>query len=112
MLFRVAADESEHSHVHYPQLHEPNYGVAQSLLLAMFAAGYLLDASRRSFGSRAAAGVGLAVCAAGLLLMFSALASLRAVVQVAPEPRAAGTWSRTACIAVSGTRSTPPFSCW
>jgi len=67
-----------------------NYGIAQSLLLAVFAAAYLLDASRPIFDSRAAAAVGLAICAAGLLLMFSALASLRAVVQVAPEPRAGG----------------------
>jgi protein-S-isoprenylcysteine O-methyltransferase Ste14 len=67
-----------------------NYGVAQSVLLALFAAGYLLDASPPIFESRAAAGVGLAICAAGLLLMFSALGSLRAVVQVAPEPRPDG----------------------
>jgi protein-S-isoprenylcysteine O-methyltransferase Ste14 len=67
-----------------------NYGIAQSLLLAVFAAAYLLDPAHPIFESRVAAGVGLGVCAAGLLLMFFALASLRAVVQVAPEPRAGG----------------------
>ena len=67
-----------------------NYGVAQSVLLAVFAAGYLLDGSVPIFHSRGAAAAGLGICAAGLLLMFSALASLRDVVQVAPEPRAGG----------------------
>ena len=67
-----------------------NYGVAQSVLLSLFAAGYLLDGSVPVFHSRGAAALGLGVCAAGLLLMFSALASLRDVVQVAPEPRAGG----------------------
>src|SRR4051794_22018667 len=67
-----------------------NYGIAQSLLLAAFAAGYLLDPSHPIFESPAAASVGLGACPAGLMLMFFAPASLRAVVQVAPEPRAGG----------------------
>ncbi|MEN3338444.1 MAG: hypothetical protein V7647_2120 [Acidobacteriota bacterium] len=66
------------------------YGAAQSTLFALFAAGYFLDRSPALFVSRSAAAAGLVLCAAGLLLMFSALRSLRDVVQVAPEPRAGG----------------------
>jgi protein-S-isoprenylcysteine O-methyltransferase Ste14 len=73
-----------------PNFASRNYGRAQSALLAAFAAGYLLDASHPIFEARVAAGVGLGVCAAGLVLMFFALSSLRAVVQVAPEPRIGG----------------------
>jgi protein-S-isoprenylcysteine O-methyltransferase Ste14 len=66
------------------------YGGAQSALLVLFAAGYFFDSADPLFRSRVAAGIGLALSAAGLLLMFAALSSLREVVQVAPEPRAGG----------------------
>jgi protein-S-isoprenylcysteine O-methyltransferase Ste14 len=77
----MSMDTSRTSHI---------YGGAQSALLVLFTAGYFFDPADPLFRSRGVAGLGLAICAAGLLLMFAALASLRDVVQVEPEPRAGG----------------------
>ena len=63
------------------------YGLAQIVILAAFAATYLLDSARPMFDSRIPAAAGLALSLAGLLVMASALLALRKVIQIEPAPR-------------------------
>jgi protein-S-isoprenylcysteine O-methyltransferase Ste14 len=66
------------------------YGWVQSGLLCVYALAYLGDSGRPLFNGRLFGFVGAVLCGLGLLLMLAAITSLRAVVQVAPEPRAGG----------------------
>lgn len=63
------------------------YGTAQTVLLALFAAVFLLDPGPPLFESATARAVGLALCSVGILLMFSALLTIRRAVQVEPSPK-------------------------
>ncbi len=63
------------------------YGTAQTVLLALFAAVFLLDPRPPLFESATARAVGLALCSIGILLLFSALLTIRRAVQVEPSPR-------------------------
>ncbi len=68
-----------------------NFGLAQSTLLALYAASYFLDRTRPLLGDAPAWGAaGSALCLAGLVLLVAAIVALRQVVQVAPEPRPGG----------------------
>ena len=67
-----------------------NYLMVQSVLLCAFAAVFFLDHSARLISSSVSAAAGAALCVLGLLLMFAAFMSIRAVVQIAPEPKAGG----------------------
>jgi protein-S-isoprenylcysteine O-methyltransferase Ste14 len=66
------------------------YGIAQTMLLVVYAGVFMLDPSRRLFAPGIPGSVGLVLCAAGLVLMAGAFAVIRGVIQVAPEPRADG----------------------
>jgi protein-S-isoprenylcysteine O-methyltransferase Ste14 len=68
-----------------------NFGIAQTVLLFAFAAVFFLDDGARLFSpGGAASAIGTALCVVGLLLMLAAFISLRAVIQVEPEPRRDG----------------------
>ena len=62
----------------------------QTLLLCGFSAIFFFAAGPRVFTSATASLAGAVLCAGGLALMLSAVVSLRAVIQVAPEPRPGG----------------------
>jgi protein-S-isoprenylcysteine O-methyltransferase Ste14 len=66
------------------------YAVAQSLIVIMFGATALLVREPPLFTSRFGAGLGEALCVAGLVVMAFAFSALRGVIQVAPEPKAGG----------------------
>jgi len=67
------------------------YGAAQTLLLSAFAGVYFLDRSTWLWPRGGLSGIlGAAFCAAGLLLVVSAIVTLRRVIQIAPEPRQGG----------------------
>ena len=67
------------------------YGAAQTLLLCAFAGVYFLDRSAWLWPRGGLSGIlGTAFCAAGLLLVVSAIVTLRRVIQIAPEPRQGG----------------------
>jgi protein-S-isoprenylcysteine O-methyltransferase Ste14 len=63
---------------------------AQIAMLCTFAVVFFLDHTARLFSSSGAAIAGAALCLLGLLLMLAAFVSLRAVIQIAPEPKAGG----------------------
>jgi protein-S-isoprenylcysteine O-methyltransferase Ste14 len=65
-----------------------SYALAQTVLLCVFAGAFFLTAGPALFVSTASKVAGAVLCVIGLLLMFSALASIRGAVQIAPEPRA------------------------
>jgi len=67
-----------------------NYGAVQTILLCVFAAAFMLDRSRPLFEPGTPGIIGLVLCAAGLALMVAAFATIRGVIQIAPEPRADG----------------------
>jgi protein-S-isoprenylcysteine O-methyltransferase Ste14 len=56
----------------------------------MFAAIFFLDTSPGLFAPGRVGIVGAVLCAMGLVIMFSAFASIRDAVQIAPEPRPGG----------------------
>jgi len=64
------------------------YAAAQTAILCAFTTVLLFDRAPFLFESSAARIAGGILSAAGLLLMFAALVSLRRAVQIAPEPRA------------------------
>lgn len=67
------------------------YAAAQTLLVCVFAGVYFVDREPPLWmrgGVSSAAGAGL--CVIGLLLMLSAVVTLRRVIQIAPEPRSNG----------------------
>ena len=66
------------------------YAVGQTSLLILFGVLYFLTDGRRLFAGNVAQNVGQALCFAGLALILVAIASLRDVIQVSPEPRASG----------------------
>ena len=64
------------------------YGAAQTLLLCAFAGVYFLDRSAWLWPRGGLSGIlGTAFCAAGLLLVVSAIVTLRRVIQIAPDGR-------------------------
>jgi protein-S-isoprenylcysteine O-methyltransferase Ste14 len=67
-----------------------NYGIAQTVLLCVFAAAFMFAPGRPLFAPGIPAVIGLVLCAAGLALMVAAFATIRGVIQIAPEPRAGG----------------------
>jgi protein-S-isoprenylcysteine O-methyltransferase Ste14 len=67
-----------------------NYGRAQTVLLCLFAVVFFLDHSARLITSPGSSIAGAVLCVLGLVLMFAAFMSLRAVVQIAPEPKQGG----------------------
>ena len=66
------------------------FGAMQTLLLCGFTAIFFFAAGPRVFTSATASLAGAVLCAGGLALMLTAVVSLRAVIQVAPEPRPGG----------------------
>jgi protein-S-isoprenylcysteine O-methyltransferase Ste14 len=66
------------------------YGIAQTILLVVYAGVFMLAPDRPLFAPGIPGIVGLVLCAAGLVLMAAAFAVIRGVIQVAPEPRADG----------------------
>jgi protein-S-isoprenylcysteine O-methyltransferase Ste14 len=66
------------------------FGLAQSMILCIFAAAYFADRGPWLFTSAVASAAGLAFSAIGLAIMLAAIIALRAVIQVAPEPKAGG----------------------
>ena len=62
----------------------------QTVLLCGFAVVFFFGAGPRVLQPGAAGVAGAVLCALGLVLMLSAVVSLRAVIQVAPEPRPGG----------------------
>jgi len=63
------------------------YGLAQSLILCGFAAAYFVDRGPWLFTSTAARAAGITLSLLGLLIMAAAIIALRAVIQIAPEPK-------------------------
>jgi protein-S-isoprenylcysteine O-methyltransferase Ste14 len=66
------------------------YAYAQTTLLCAFAAVMIVDPEPSWFGGALAKRLGLLICVAGLLILFSAFAVIRGVIQIAPEPKAGG----------------------
>jgi protein-S-isoprenylcysteine O-methyltransferase Ste14 len=66
------------------------FAAVQTVLLGLFAVIFFLDRTARLTSSRRAAAGGAVLCLAGLLLMLAAFLSIRAVVQIAPEPKPGG----------------------
>ena len=66
------------------------FGLAQSLILCIFAAAYFADRGAWLFTSAAASTVGLVLSAIGLAIMAAAIIALRQVIQIAPEPKEGG----------------------
>jgi len=66
------------------------YGLAQSLILCGFAAAYFADRGPWLFTSTVASTAGLVLSAIGLAIMAAAIIALRAVIQIAPEPKEGG----------------------
>ncbi|MGH7680788.1 MAG: hypothetical protein ACRENN_02230, partial [Candidatus Eiseniibacteriota bacterium] len=64
------------------------YGLAQSVLFCLFAAAVFFVRGPLLFVSEVAPIAGNVLSAAGLVFMLLAIAALRKVIQVAPEPRA------------------------
>src|SRR5438552_8734 len=73
---------------HVARLASSRYAIAQTVLLGGFAAAFFLSAGTALLPATMFGAVGAALCAAGLVLMFAAFASIRSAVQIAPEPRA------------------------
>lgn len=67
-----------------------NYAVAQTLFLLAFAAAVFLAKEPRLFAAGPPETAGTALCAVGVVLMFSAFASIGSSVQISPEPKAGG----------------------
>ncbi len=67
-----------------------HYRNAQALLLCVFVTVFVLDRSARILPRAGTEIVGTTLCLLGLLLMVVSIVSLRAVIQVAPAPRAGG----------------------
>jgi protein-S-isoprenylcysteine O-methyltransferase Ste14 len=63
------------------------YGMAQTILLLAFTGVFFLDVGPVLALPEASRVAGNVLCAAGILLMAAAFASLRGAIQVAPEPR-------------------------
>src|SRR2546425_12805778 len=64
-----------------------NFAIAQTALLCVFAAATFLDRGPRLLAAGGVPGViGSSLCVAGLLLMLAAFASIRGMIQIAPEP--------------------------
>jgi energy-converting hydrogenase Eha subunit E len=66
------------------------YAIAQTVLLTAFAVVVLFIKGPLLFSSGMARGVGLALSAIGVALIFLAFRDLRHVIQIAPEPKAGG----------------------
>ena len=66
------------------------YAIAQSVLFCAFAAVVLFDPSTALVTGGVVRAAGLLLAVIGLAIMFAALAALRNVVQIAPEPRPGG----------------------
>jgi len=66
------------------------YAVAQTVILFTFAVVFFLDDSPAIPVPGAFETVGTFLCAIGLVIMLSAFASIRGVIQIAPEPRLGG----------------------
>lgn len=66
------------------------YATIQTALLVAFAAVVFFNRGPLLFSSPEARTAGTALCALGLLLMLVAFVSLRAVIQIAPEPKPNG----------------------
>jgi len=64
------------------------YADAQSVLLCAFAATFFLSAGPALLPPTPFRAMGAVLCGAGLIIMFAALTSIGAAVQIAPEPRA------------------------
>src|SRR2546423_27275 len=67
-----------------------NYGIAQTVVLCGFAGAFSFDAGPRLFDRGITDTIGLVLCAGGLVVMMVAFATIRGVIQIAPEPRAGG----------------------
>jgi len=66
------------------------WGTAQTILLTAYAAAVVFDPTPMLFLSAASALAGSLLCTAGVLLLLTAIVTLRRVVQVAPAPREGG----------------------
>lgn len=71
------------------------YGAAQTTLLCLYALAAFLDREHVLFAPGWSGVVGNVLCAVGVLIMFSALATIRDTVQINPEPKAGGQLTTT-----------------